>query len=110
MSIEYAPIIKGMDPLITVTIVEIMGVAIISFVIGFAIGFLVGWISPTTDKTNIQLWIAVFITIIWAVSVIATIAVPSYETSIWVHGIMGGISGYLFGVENPILGGNIYGK
>lgn len=87
-----------------ITITEMLGIAIIAFVLGFAGGFIVGR-RTQHDGTDIRLGIAVFITIVWAISVLATISVTDYQTSIWVHAIMGGICGYLFGIENPLTGG-----
>lgn len=87
-----------------ITVAEMLGVAIIA-IVSFAGGFIVGRRSQH-DGDDIRLGIAVFITLIWAISVIATISVTDYQTSIWVHAIMGAICGYLFGVENPLTGGS----
>lgn len=91
------------------SLIEVITITIISFVIGFGIGFLVSQ-QAIQNGGDIRMRVAVFITLIWAISVLATIAVPGYETSIWIHAIMGAIAGYLFGVENPITGGNSNGK
>lgn len=90
---------------VTFTVIELAGATIISFLIGFASGFIVGRKTPEEGGPDIRVHIAVFITVVWAISVLATIVVTNYETSIWVHAIMGAICGYLFGVENPLFGG-----
>lgn len=97
--------ILTLTPIPIFSFVEIVGATIIAFVLGFASGFIVARATPAADGADIRLRIAIFITFVWAVSVIATIVVNDYETSIWVHGIMGGICGYLFGIENPLTGG-----
>lgn len=86
------------------TIIEVVGIAVIAFVVGFSVGFVVARQSPYSERA-LRLRIAAFITIVWAISVIASIVIAEYQTSIWIHAIMGGICGYLFGVENPITGG-----
>lgn len=100
---------EAVGQIITFGIIEVVGIAVISFIIGFGVGFLVSQ-QAVENGGDIRLRIAFFVTLIWAISVLATIVIPSYETSIWVHVIMGTIAGYMFGVENPITGGNINGK
>lgn len=85
-------------------ILEVIGIAVISFLLGVGVGFMVSQ-QAVKNGSDIRMWVAIFITIIWAISVLATIAIPAYETSIWVHAIMGAIAGYMFGMENPITGG-----
>lgn len=83
---------------------EIVGIAVMFFSGGFATGFLFGKRYSDDDEEDIRRRVALFITLIWAISVLSTIIVPSYQTSIWIHAIMGGIVGYLFGMEDPVTG------
>lgn len=82
-------------------------VATVFFLFGFVTGFLAASRIPDDYKQGGRFKLATFITAVWALSVVSSIAIPEYSTSIYVHLIMGGIVGYLFGVENPItsLGG-----
>jgi hypothetical protein len=48
------------------------------------------------SNAKTQTTIAVFITVIWAITVIAEIFVSGYSVSIAIHGIMGSVVGYLF--------------
>lgn len=88
---------------VTFTTSQMIGVAIIAFVVGFAMGYLAARHTPR-DDADIRLQLATFIVLIWAISVLASIFIADYETSIWIHAIMGGICGYLFGIDNPLTG------
>lgn len=91
---------------ITFTLIEVVGATVVSFALGFGLGYVVARQTPEGNNQDVRMRIATFIVIVWAISVLATIIVPDYETSIWVHAIMGGICGYLFGIDNPLLGNN----
>lgn len=97
--------IQIVNTVVSFTIYEVFGVTIISFVIGFGTGYIVSRKTPEGKEPDIRMRVAIFITLVWSVSVIATIFVPTYQTSIWVHAIMGGITGYMFGIDNPLMNG-----
>lgn len=66
----------------------------------FVTGILVGWVLARTRgqfKTNdLQLVVGVLVTVVWVVSIAAEIVIPAYTVSALIHGIMGGVVGYLF--------------
>lgn len=77
-------------------------VALITFGLGFSLGYLVGYSLDDGLQTGFRLKLAGFVTAIWALSVLAGIAIPEYETPLQVHLIMGGLVGYLFGIDHPL--------
>lgn len=77
-------------------------VAVVFFALGFGTGFIAGTRLSDGKVENIRLKIAVFITIVWATTVVAGIFLE-YTPSIYVHAIMGAIAGYLFGSESPLI-------
>jgi hypothetical protein len=64
--------------------------------------FLFGIIAGLATKddmftdSNLRIAVALLITIVWALSIAAGILIPAYTVSPLVHGIMGGVVGYLF--------------
>lgn len=72
-------------------------IAVISYILGIGTGFLARWIfdrerSPVSANT----FVLVAVTIIWTISMLVDIASPTYETSPFVHGLMGAIVGFFF--------------
>lgn len=75
-------------------------IAVVFFILGFIAGNLTA--RRFDLQGNIRIHVAVIITLIWAASIIGAILVDGYTTSVFIHGIMGSVVGYLFGVENPL--------
>lgn len=80
---------------------NIPGMEIIKGLVFFSLGFISGYvIRGIKDSTNSSLdnekVIALLIAGIYAISIIADILVPTYDTPIGLHGIMGGIVGFYF--------------
>lgn len=75
------------------------------FGLGFSLGYLVGVTLDEGLQSNFRMKLAGFVTAIWALSVLAGIILPEYETPLQVHLIMGGIVGYLFGIDHPFHNG-----
>lgn len=75
-------------------------VAIISFVLGNVTGY---FLHMFLSKKNINFddesrksFLILVISVVWLISVLVDIASSTYETSPFIHGIMGGIAGYFF--------------
>lgn len=67
-------------------------------------GFLLGWLAHTVVKTKrdpTKSVLGVLIVLMWATSVIADISSSEYATPWEVHALVGGVVGWLFGV-NPL--------
>lgn len=75
-------------------------IAVVFFALGFIIGYLTALRFDLDGKG--RFYLAAIIMFAWVLSVIAGILIPGYETSVFVHAIMGSVVGYLFGIENPI--------
>lgn len=81
--------------------VQSIGFDLMKALVGFSIGFSAGWITRglrDKSQTNIdnEKVIALLVAFIWAISVIADIINPSYDTPIALHGLMGGIVGFYY--------------
>lgn len=79
----------------------------------FIVGIIGGWLftrkaDATFTKANLRTTIAVVVTIVWVVSIVAEIIIPTYTVSVLIHGIMGAVVGYLFSDEGITL--NLGGK
>ena len=73
---------------------------LITDVIAFVLGLVVGlWLRGVMLKRNITInpkWISGVITAVWAISVIAELINPTYQTSPLIHGLMGVVAAYFF--------------
>ena len=71
--------------------------AIVFFVIGSVLGFIVRdrFFEEPIDLDN-QSVVMIAVTLAWFISVMSDIAVPTYTTPIYVHGLAGGIVGFFF--------------
>lgn len=72
-----------------------------SFFVGFIFGVVVGWIIHRyLSKKVIENWeraiISIIVLMVWSVSVVLDIVIPSYGTPAPVHAIMGLVAGYFF--------------
>ena len=74
-------------------------VTIISFVLGLVVGWKIGTEDNLITKARLRKTIALMITCIWSLSILADIFVPGYTTSVMLYGIMGAVAGYLFSDE-----------
>lgn len=71
-------------------------VGIVFLFLGIAVGWLLTREQDTFTKKNLRILIAILVTMMWVVSVIAEILIAPYTASILIHGIMGAVVGYLF--------------
>jgi len=72
-----------------------------SFFVGFIFGLVSGWIIHRIFVKKISVnWertiISVVVLLVWAISVVLDIVVPTYSTPTAVHAIMGLVTGYFF--------------
>lgn len=74
--------------------------AIVVFTVTSLIGFTAG--AYFNERATTRNLIAFLITLVWAISNLAQIAVPGYQSSIYLHGVMGATIGYLYGVSEPV--------
>lgn len=64
----------------------------------FSLGLIAGLATKDdifTDS-NLRIGVGLLVTVVWALSIVAGILIPAYSVSPLVHGIMGGVVGYLF--------------
>ena len=71
-------------------------ISIVLFVFGISAGYVLTRDDTTFSRSKLQTVIAIAVTLVWIVSIISEILVPSYTVSVLVHGIMGAVVGYLF--------------
>jgi len=74
-------------------------ISLVSFVLGWAIGFFMrGYLDKKGNKTifDYRVIVLMMVTLVWFISVMYEIFNPAYHTSPLVHGLMGGIVGFLF--------------
>lgn len=72
------------------------------FVTGFVAGYLTALWAVSRTQREFRHAIALLVTLIWALSWIVSIVVPSYSTSVAIHAAMGAVTGYLFAGEDGI--------
>jgi hypothetical protein len=73
-------------------------IAIISYAFGIGTGYVGRWFFDKERTSNVSpnTFVLVAVTIIWTISMLVDIASPTYETSPFVHGLMGAIVGFFF--------------
>lgn len=80
-------------------------------VTSFAIGATSGWLASESlniGETDFRRFVAVAMLILYIISVLAEIRLGNYETPVLLHGLMGGVVGYLFhGGDGPAFNLNI---
>lgn len=81
---------------------DLVVAAITFFVLGFSLGYIFGRQFHEDQVENLRTKVAVIVTLVWAFAVVSAVFIDGQTVSIWLHAIMGGIVGYLFGTENPI--------
>lgn len=73
----------------------------IAFALGFILGGILGWVvGRATSKSKLTNWerslISIVVLAVWVISVLADIAIESYQTPTMVHTKMGLVAGYFF--------------
>lgn len=73
-------------------------VYVLSSVVLVLSGALIGWFFANREITEhrLRVGIAIVITIVWVITIIAEIVIPSYTVAMVIHAIMGAVVGYLF--------------
>lgn len=79
----------------------LLGPAVL-YLLGFLSGYVVATWAGNLPHASFQRTVALLVTFVWIMSVTASIVVPTYTTSIALHGIMGAVSGYLFTGEEGL--------
>lgn len=83
-----------MSPELTLTIYVLS--AFVLLFIGALAGWLFGDRNETITESRLRTGIAIVITAVWVITIIAEIVVPTYTTALVIHAIMGAVVGYLF--------------
>jgi hypothetical protein len=74
-----------------------------AFGLGFVSGIHVGSDDYKLTKKNLRIIVGILVTVVWIVTIGAEILIASYTVSVLIHGIMGGVVGYLFSDEGVTL-------
>jgi hypothetical protein len=90
-----------MEPLSATTTILIVSIAV--FAVGIVIGLLASLLGNGFNTGDLQLVVGSLVTIVWVVSIISEILIPTYTVSVLIHGIMGAVVGYLFSDEGLTL-------
>lgn len=79
---------------------DTIAIAIISFLLGNVSGFFISRYMTKNmnifDQNKRINFLIIVVSIVWVISVLVDIASPQYETSPFIHGIMGAIVGFFF--------------
>ncbi len=70
--------------------------SIIVFAFGIGSGYILTRGDTTFTRSELRTVIALAVTLVWIVSIVAEIIIPVYTVSVLIHGIMGAVVGYLF--------------
>lgn len=70
--------------------------SLVVFTFGLGGGYILTRGDTKFSRSKLQTAIALAVTLIWIVSIVAEIIVPTYTVSVLIHGIMGAVVGYLF--------------
>lgn len=76
-------------------------IILVGAVVVLLVGLLAGYLLSSDDnnyftKKNLRLAVGTIVSIVWVVSIAAEIIIPTYTVSVFIHGIMGAVVGYLF--------------
>lgn len=74
-------------------ILVIISIAI--YIMGFTSGYVVSIWAMDTSQKEIQRAVALLITLLWVFSLVISWVNPDYQTSVFVHGVMGLAAGFL---------------
>lgn len=85
-------------------VVDSTFVLVVIAIVGLiAVGLFFGWLvsqqTSVTAKSGLRITIAVLVTAVWIIAVVADILIVEYTISPLLHGIMGAIVGYFFTQE-----------
>ncbi len=73
---------------------------ILAALVLLASGGLAGWFygdkGDEITKSRLRTGVAIIVTAMWAVTIVAEIVIPTYTTAMVIHAIMGAVVGYLF--------------
>jgi len=72
-------------------------------VTSFGIGLILGWtaaINFDVSESHVRLGVGVLLVIAYVISILAEIRVTGYQTPVLLHGVMGGVIGYIFSRES----------
>lgn len=69
------------------------------FLLGLALGYIYTVDSKQTSASKVRTVLAVTVTVIWVIAMMADIFITGYAISPLVHAIMGAIVGYFFAEE-----------
>lgn len=92
------------EPIFTILVLIFIIITIMLIIIGA----LLLYSDEGMTDTNLQIVIGILVTIMWAASIIAEIAIADYTVHVLIHGIMGALVGYLFSEDGITfnIGGN----
>lgn len=76
-----------------------VGIKVALFVSGFFLGFLAKTVFDTFTQQGIRQIIALVVTMVWVGSIAAEILIPDYTVAVYVHSVMGLVTGGFFGRE-----------
>lgn len=82
-------------PMLDPTTIYILA-SLVLFTFGISTGYILTRGETTFSRSKLQIVIAIAVTLVWIVSIVAEIIIPTYTVSVLVHGIMGAVVGYLF--------------
>jgi len=80
--------------MITPTLIAILLLAL--FALGLAVGYIYSKDSDDSTHEKVRTAIAVVVTAVWVVAMVADIFITGYVVSPMVHALMGAIVGYFF--------------
>jgi len=95
MSTRRAHHANDTPPMLDPTTIYILA-SLAVFILGIGGGYLITRGDTTFSRSKLQTAIALAVTLVWIVSIVAEIIIPTYTVSVLVHGIMGAVVGYLF--------------
>lgn len=80
--------------MISPTLIAILLLAL--FTLGLAVGYIYSKDSDDTTNQKVRTAIAIVVTAVWVVAMIADIFITGYVVSPLVHALMGAVVGYFF--------------
>lgn len=87
---------------------QVLAITVASYVFGAICGYIAArWQhNHETQKNNMSATmravVGSIVTIMWIVSMSASITITGYSTPVLVHGMMGAVVGYLFGADTAV--------
>lgn len=84
----------------SISIWIVVGLAV--FLFGILVGYQFSIKNKNLDK-RLKAFVVIVVVIVWSLTIIVEIVVPTYTVSTLIHGIMGAVAGYLLGDEGITL-------